>query len=86
MRPNRVAKSLEFLPPGSHTTHRAGPQWAVQQVGSLDEVLRFLPVYPRALHHRSFTPSKPGSCNYPLDMAWLMQIAHQDGQRKAESQ
>ena len=22
-----------------HTTHRAGPQWAVQQVGTLDEVL-----------------------------------------------
>jgi multiple sugar transport system substrate-binding protein len=27
-----------------HTTHRAGPQWAVQQVGSLDEVFLFFPV------------------------------------------
>ena len=31
--------SQRLLAPSPHTTHRAGPQWAVQQVGSLDEVL-----------------------------------------------
>ncbi|WP_187292300.1 hypothetical protein [Candidatus Symbiobacter mobilis] len=34
--------SQEFLPPSPHTTHRAVPQWAVPQVGSLDDVLRLM--------------------------------------------
>lgn len=29
--------SQEFLTPGPHTTLHAGPQWAVQRVGTLDE-------------------------------------------------
>ena len=37
MAANVYVGSQEFLTPSPHTTHRAGPQWAVQQVGSLDE-------------------------------------------------
>jgi hypothetical protein len=31
--------SREFLTPSPHTTHRAGPQWAVQPVGTLGEAV-----------------------------------------------
>ncbi|AGX86220.1 hypothetical protein Cenrod_0085 [Candidatus Symbiobacter mobilis CR] len=40
LRPNRVRQRLLTVAP--HTTHRAGPQSAVQQVGSLDKVFRFI--------------------------------------------
>ena len=33
--PNRIARSFQL--PGPHTTHHAGPRWAVQRVGSHDE-------------------------------------------------
>ena len=39
-----------------HTTHRAGGQWSVQQVGSRDEVLLFFQVVQSwAFDHESFT-------------------------------
>jgi hypothetical protein len=43
--------SRGFLAPSPHTTHRAGPQWAVQRVGARDEAL---------------TALGPGPCNTGL--------------------
>ena len=54
-----------------HTTHRAGPQWAVQQVGTLDEVLPALALAEVcAFRQRSFMLSKPCAPNHAFDKAW----------------
>ena len=64
-----------LLTVATHTTHHAGPLWATQQVGMLQEALPFLlAVSPRALHHRH--------CHHRAQRGVKGAALHPDGQRQ----
>jgi hypothetical protein len=51
--------SWELLTPNPHTTHHAGPQWAVQQVGTLDEKHKGEVLYCNILKAKPPTQKSP---------------------------